>query len=111
MNKVKVKIGDNVRIVNGKDRSKTGLIQNVFRDENKVVVKGIHLQKKHVKPSKTNPSGGIIEVNKKIDISNISLICPSCGKNSRVGYKGEKKSKIRICTSCNKSLESISKNG
>lgn len=105
MNKIKVKVGDMVRILNGKDRAKSGQILSIFRDIRRATVKGIHMQKKHIKPTQSNPTGGIIEINKKIDISNMAIICPSCGKYTRVGYKLDKNSKIRICTKCQESLE------
>ena len=105
MNKIKLKKGDNVKMLNGKDRGKSGEILAIFKDVKRATVKGIHMQKKHVKPTQANPSGGIIDINKKIDISNMAIICPSCGKHSRVGYKLEKDSKTRICRKCQKSLE------
>ena len=105
MNKIKLKKGDTVKILNGKDSGKSGQILVVFNKINRATVKGIHMQKKHVKPTQSNPTGGIIEINKKIDISNMAVICPSCGKYTRVGYKLDKESKIRICKKCQKSLE------
>lgn len=92
----------------GKDRGKSGIVERVFSD-NKVVIKGIHIMKKHVKPSKKNPQGGIIDINKKIDVSDVMLVCPNCGKNTRVGYKIDKKVKIRICKKCLQSVESGAK--
>lgn len=109
MKNIKLKKGDNVRILNGKDRGKSGEILAVFKDSMRATVKGIHMQKKHVKPTQANPTGGIIEINKKIDISNMAIICPSCGKYSRIGYKVDKDSKIRICMKCQKSLETGAK--
>ena len=103
---MKIRKGDTVKLIVGKDRGKSGLVEGVFLAEDKVVVKGIHLQKKHVKPSKQNPSGGIIEKNKKIDVSSVMLVCPSCGKAIRVGYKISQDSKIRICKKCGRSVES-----
>lgn len=102
---MKIRKGDNVKILVGKDSGKSGVVEAVFLDQNKVVVKGIHLLKKHIKPSQKNPQGGIIDINKKIDVSDVMLICPSCGKNTKVSYKIEKDSKIRICKKCKASVE------
>lgn len=106
---MKLKKNDNVMVVTGKDRGKTGLIERVFPALNKVVVKGIGISKKHLKPSRKNPSGGIIEINQKIDISNVMIICPSCGKPSRARYNMTDKNKLRICRRCEASLEGGSK--
>ena len=105
---MKIKKNDNVMITVGKDRGKSGIVERVFPDA-KVVVKGIHIMKKHVKPSKKNPQGGIIDINKKIDISDVMLVCPNCGKRTRVGYKIEKDIKTRICKKCSGSVEVVVK--
>lgn len=106
---MKLKKNDNVAIITGKDKGKSGIIERVFPTENKVVVKGIGIAKKHVKPSKQNPQGGIIEINQKIDISKMMIICGNCGKLTKIAYKVADKSKLRICKKCNQSLEGGSK--
>jgi len=105
MNKVKMKKGDTVKVLNGKDNGKSGVVERIFADDNKAIVKGIHILKKHVKPSQKNPSGGIIDINKKIDISDLMVVCPNCGKPTRTGYMIEKDVKIRICKKCKKSVD------
>ncbi len=102
---MKIKKNDNVKVIIGKDSGKSGLVEAVFADLNKVIVKGIHIQKKHIKPSQKNPQGGIIDINKKLDVSDVMLICPNCGKTTRIGYKIEKDKKIRICKKCKQSVE------
>ena len=105
-----IKKNDNVIVIAGKDRGKAGVVERVFTEINKVVVSGVGIAKKHVKPSKKNPQGGIIEINQKISVSNIMISCPSCGKIARVGVKitdGGKK--IRICKKCGQSVEAGSK--
>lgn len=102
---MKIKKGDNVRIMAGKDRSKSGQVEYVFPERNLLVVKGIHLMKKHLKPSQKNPKGGIIDINKKINVSNVMLLCQNCGKTTRIGYQITDKNKIRICVKCKKSIE------
>lgn len=102
---MKLKKGDNVIVMAGRDKGKSGVIEYSFPDVDKVIVKGIHVMKKHLKPSQKNPKGGIIDINKKLDSSNLMLICPNCGKNTRIGYQITEKTKIRICRKCNKSVE------
>lgn len=105
MNRIKIKKGDTVKVLTGKDNGKSGVVERVFAVENKAVVKGVHILKKHVKPSQKNPSGGIIDINKKMDVSDLMLVCPNCGKPSRVGYIVEKDVKIRVCKKCKKSVD------
>lgn len=106
MSNMKIKKSDNVKILTGKDKGKTGLVERVYPDEKKVVVKGIALAKKHLKPKGRKTTGGIIDINLKIDISNVNIVCPNCGKTTKVGFKVENKQKLRICRKCNQSLES-----
>jgi len=102
---MKLKNNDKVIILTGKDRNKIGQIDHVFITEKKVTVKGINVYKKSIKPSKKSPKGGIIEINAKIDISNLGIICPSCNKASRVSYMITNNKKIRVCRKCQSSLE------
>lgn len=109
MNTIRIKKGDNVRIMSGKDTGKSGIIESVSAGSGKVTVKGLNMYKKHVKPSRKYPTGGIIDINKAVDASNVILICPNCGKATRVEYSFEGDSKIRICKKCMKSVESGAK--
>jgi large subunit ribosomal protein L24 len=102
---MKIKIGDNVKILAGKDSGKTGVVERIFPTEGRIIVKGIALAKKHVKPSRSNPQGGIIDINQKINISNAALVCPSCGKPTRVGYTVVEGNKSRICRKCDQGVE------
>ena len=102
---MKLKKGDNVAVMVGRDKGKSGLIEYSFPERGQVIVKGIHVMKKHLKPSQKNPKGGIIDINKKLDVSNLMLICPNCGKHVRVAYQITDKEKIRICSKCKKSVE------
>jgi len=104
---MKIKKSDNVLVITGKDKGKTGLVERVFPTESRLVVKGIAIAKKHVKPSKKNPQGGIIDINQKINSSNIMIVCPSCGKPTKIAFKmiDDNKKKIRICKKCGQSLE------
>lgn len=90
----KIKIGDNVFVRSGKDRTKTGVVQAIFG--NRAVVSGINIVKKHQKKTATSPQGGIIEKSLPIAISKLMLVDAKLKKPSRVGYKIEGKEKIRI---------------
>lgn len=102
---MKIKKGDTVKILAGKDQGKTGIVDFVFPKEGKLIVKGIQSIKKHLKPSKKNPSGGIIDMNQKIDASNAILVCQNCGKFTKIKYNVAKEAKIRLCKKCDKSVE------
>jgi len=97
---MKVKKGDSVLIISGKDKGRTGKILKSFPKELKVLVEGINLRKKHIKPRKEGEKGQVVSVPAPLDISNIKLICPKCGKATRIGYKIEKDTKKRFCKKC-----------
>lgn len=105
MNKLKIKNKDTVLVIVGKDSGKTGTIDKVYPSVRKAVVLGINIQKKHLKPTKKTPQGGILDFPGKIDISNLMLVCPNCQKPTRVAYKINDKQKIRICRKCKESVE------
>jgi len=98
MKKVKkFKKGDNVLVVKGKDRGKKGTIMQVLPGSHRVVVDGINILKKHVRPNKKNMQGGIIDITHPVPTSNIRLLCPETEKPSKVGFKmtrGGKKERI-----------------
>lgn len=84
--KLKIKKGDKVAVITGKDKGKSGEVLKVFPEESRVIVQGINVFKKHRKPSQTSP-GGIDNVEGKIHISNVALVDPKSGKPTRVGAK------------------------
>lgn len=99
--KARIRKNDKVMVIVGKDKGKTGDVNRILSKEGLVVVSGINVVKKATKPSKKNPGGGIIEISKPIQISNVAFICPSCGKPSRIGISITKSGqKERICKSC-----------
>jgi large subunit ribosomal protein L24 len=104
----KLKTGDTVFVIAGKDKGKIGRILRVFPKEDKAIVEGVNRIKKHVKPTPRNPQGGIIEVFGKIHISNLMLVCPKCKKPTRVGIKIlEDKRKLRYCKKCGDFVDQI----
>lgn len=100
---MKIKKGDKVQVLLGKDRGKVGTVEYVMAKEKKVFVGGANLYKRHVKKMK-DVQGGIIDIPKPLDVSNVALICPNCKKLTRVGYKTKGDIKSRICRKCKKEL-------
>jgi large subunit ribosomal protein L24 len=84
--KIRLKKGDLVIVRSGKERGKTGVILSVQPKLNAVTVEGINIIKKHVKPSKSNPQGGILEITKPITVSKVAIVEPTSKKASRIGY-------------------------
>ncbi len=82
----KIRKGDNVVILTGRDKGKTGDVLRVMRQDQRVVVQGVNMVKRHTAPSQNNP-GGIVEKETSIHISNISLIDPDSGKSTKIGFK------------------------
>lgn len=101
---MKIKKGDTVLILSGKDRGKTGKVEKVLPKKKKVIVDGINIIKKHVRPRKQKQKGEIVEVPAPFDVSNAKLICPKCNKPARVGYKMVDDKKIRICKKCREKI-------
>lgn len=98
---MKVRKGDNVTMLSGKDRGKTGKVLFAFPAENKVVVEGLNKVARHQRAKKQGQKGQIVHKERAVDVSNVMLICKSCGKPTRVGYRvAEDGSKNRICKKC-----------
>ena len=102
---MKIKKGDNVQVLSGNDKGKTGEILQVIPKENKVIVKGINNRKKHVKARRQGEESGIISVECAIPASKVNVVCPKCGKTTKVGYSIEKDQKIRVCKKCGAKLK------
>lgn len=103
---IKFKAGDKVKITLGKDKGREGQIERIFPDKKMALVPGLNIYKKHLK-GMPNQKGGIYDIPKPFDFSKIALICPKCGKTTRVAFKILKGSgeKIRICAKCNKEID------
>ena len=102
---INIKKGDNVLIISGKDRGKRSTVEKVMPKANRVIVVGANISKHHLKPSKKNPHGGIIDKLSPIDASNVIIICPRCSQPTRVGHKITTQKKMRICQKCRESLD------
>lgn len=108
--KTRIKKGDKVKILLGKDRGKDGAVEKVSAKEGKVWILGHNVYKRHVKKnSQLNIEGGVIEIIKPLNISNVGLLCPNCGKLTRVGFSVTKGDKFRVCKKCGKPIDSAVK--
>jgi len=83
---MKLRKEDNVIVIAGRDKGKTGKVLSVIPTENKVLVEGINVSKRHTKPSQKLPRGGILDVTKPIDVSKVMVVDPTTGKPARIGY-------------------------
>ncbi|MDA9025982.1 50S ribosomal protein L24 [Flavobacteriaceae bacterium] len=100
MGKLKIKTGDTVRVIAGDHKGSEGKIVKVLLEKNKVIVEGVNMVKKHMKPSAQSPQGGIVEKEASIQISNLSLLT-SKGETTRIGYKMEEGKKVRFSKKSN----------
>ena len=101
MAKMNVKKGDKVVVLSGKDKGKESVIVRALPAEGKVVVEGVAVVKKAVRPNAQNQQGGFIQKEAAIDASNVMLVCPKCGKPTRVGHGvNDKGDKVRVCKKC-----------
>ncbi len=99
--KMHVKKGDKVVVLSGKDKGKQGEVLVAKPAEGKVIVEGVAVVKKAMRPNAQNQQGGIVEKEAAIDASNVMLVCPSCGKPSRVGHDvNDEGKKVRVCKKC-----------
>lgn len=90
---MKIKVGDNVRVITGSNKGKEGKVLNVLRKDNRVVIDGVNIVKKHVKPNRTNESGGILEIEAPIHISNVKVLTKETKKEVKKEVKEKKASK------------------
>lgn len=95
-----IKKGDNIKIIAGKDRGKTGKVLRVFPERNRIAVEGINLYKKHSRPKRQGEKGEIVEIMRPFHISNAQIICSGCKQATRVGHRMEGAVKIRYCKKC-----------
>jgi len=96
MKKFKIKTGDLVQVLAGKDKGRKGKVLKIYKAKDRVLVEGVNIVKKHVKPSTENPQGGIVEKEAPIHISNVNLVDPKTGKPTRVGYEMKGDKKVRV---------------
>lgn len=97
---MKIKKGDKVKVIAGADKGREGLVERVYRKSNKALIPKINIYKKHIKKNEKMPQGGVVEAPRPLDISKLMLICPKCGKPTRIGYQIERDRKYRTCKKC-----------
>ncbi|MFA5098878.1 MAG: 50S ribosomal protein L24 [Candidatus Paceibacterota bacterium] len=97
---MKIKKDDNIKIIAGKDKNKTGKILKVLIKKERVLIDGLNLYKKHVRPKRQGEKGETVLVPRPINISNVMLVCPACGRATRTGFTVTKGKKTRICKKC-----------
>ena len=100
-----VKKNDKVKVIAGKDKGKEGVVEQVFPKEQRVIVKGVNIVKKHQKPTNTKPNGGIVEVEAPIHVSNVTLLDPSNNKPTRIGHKVVDGKKVRFAKKTSEVLD------
>lgn len=101
---MKLKKGDTVLIISGKDKGKKGKILRVLPNDKRIMVEGVFIMKKHVRPKRQGEKGQRLEIPGYIDASNAKLVCSKCGKAVRIGYKIMGDKKYRICKKCNQEI-------
>ena len=104
MKKMHVKRGDTVKVIAGKDKEKEGKVLSVDAKNNKVVVEGVNMVTKHVKPRRQGEQGGLVKAEAPIYACKVMPVCPKCNKPTRVGHKVEGDKKIRVCKHCGAEL-------
>lgn len=101
----RVKKGDNVLLITGKDKGKSGRVLKVFPKKERLIVEGLNRLRRHTRPRGDQP-GGIIEKEAPLHISNVMIVCPSCNRKTRIGASFLKDgTKVRICKRCNQPLD------
>jgi len=102
----KIKKGDLVEVISGKDKGKRGKVLRVIPKENKVIVEGVNVVKRHQRPNPRMREGGIVEREAPIYVSKVMLVCPNCGQRTRVGFKIlEDGRKVRYCKKCGEIID------
>ncbi|SDI90363.1 MULTISPECIES: 50S ribosomal protein L24 [Alteribacillus] len=103
--KLHVKKGDKVKVITGKDKGQEGVILQAYPSQQRVLVEGVNIVKKHAKPSQENPQGGILNQEAPIHVSNVMPLDPKSGEPTRVGFKEEDGKKVRIAKKSGEPLD------
>ncbi|MCD6472561.1 50S ribosomal protein L24 [Candidatus Aerophobetes bacterium] len=103
----RIKVGDEVVVLSGKDKGKRGKVTGRVFKEDKLIVEGINIVKKHIRPTRKGQASGIVEREASIHASNIMLVCSRCGKRTRIGikYSKEEERKLRFCKKCGEVID------
>jgi large subunit ribosomal protein L24 len=102
---VRIRKGDEVEVIAGKDRGKRGTVQEVDPSDRRITVAGVNVVKRHTRPNpQRNVKGGIVEQPAAFDVSKVMLVCPHCGKPTRIGHRVEDGDKTRVCKQCGEDI-------
>ena len=105
MTRMSIRTGDKVQVTAGKDKGKEGKILSVLPYKERVTVERANLMKKATRPTQKNPTGGILEIEAPIHVSNVMLICPSCSQPTRISRRREEGARIRVCKKCGNDID------
>ncbi len=106
--KTELKKGDNVLVICGEDKGKSGKIIDIFPKKDKVIIEGVRFLKKHMKPTQKSPQGGIVNQEGTIHLSNVQLICNKCNKPTRINKDVTKEGKkVRVCKKCGEIIDKV----
>ncbi len=103
-NTIKIRVGDTVRMLIGKNRGKTGKVMAVMPEKRKVIVEGLNMVKKHVRPKKQGEKGQRVTVAASTGVSNVKFVCPQCKKDTRIGIRRDADGRHRVCKKCNSDI-------
>lgn len=101
---MKLKKGDKVKVIAGKDKGREGVIDRVYKNQESVLVAGVNQYKRHIKKNEKMPQGGVVDLPRPLNVAKVMLICPKCGKLTRVAYENGKGGKKRVCRKCKQSF-------
>ncbi len=101
---MKIRKGDTVQVIAGKDVGKVGEVTRVLVDSERVIVDGVNIAKRHQRATQATMQGGIIDKDMPVHVSNVAVVCTSCGQHTRIGYRIEGDTKFRVCRKCGKDL-------
>ncbi len=101
---MKIKKGDTVLIISGKDKGKKAKVLEAFPKLDRIIVEGANIVKRHRRPRQEREKGQVVEVPSPINVSNVKLVCPKCGQTTRVGYRMTEKGKYRFCKKCGQEI-------
>lgn len=105
MAKMNIRKDDKVKVLTGKDRGAEGAVLRALPEQQRVVVEKVNMITKAQRPTQTNPQGGLAHMEAPIHVSNVMLVCPKCGKPTRVNVKREDGKKVRVCKKCGADID------
>ncbi len=97
---MRIRKGDRVQVLHGKDRGKSGDVMRAIPSENKVIVEGVNISKRHSRPRRGTMQGGIIDKDMPMHVASVAIVCSNCGP-TRIGYRQDEQGrKLRVCKKC-----------